>query len=138
MSPSKAPKVIAVEVVATRPTEADQAAIAHLSVEANRPLPPVAYVVKLRFQAMPPVTSHGWALYVNGFRIPKYWQYEHGIYFKVFDAQFFADHKGQRLRFSQNGSEFVDTGKRLAEPPETNVKSKRDARSLPLQADVLR
>jgi hypothetical protein len=36
-----------------------------------------------------------------------------GIYFKVFDPQFFQDHQGQSLRFSQNGTEFTDTGLKL-------------------------
>jgi hypothetical protein len=138
MQPSTPPKVIAVEVVATRPTEADSAAIAHLSAEAGRRLPQVAYVVKVRFKTMPPVTSQGWALYVNDFRIPKYWEYKDGIYFKVFDPQFFADHKGQRLRFSQNGSDFIDTGKKLAAPAAAAAKSGRNTGRLPLQADVVR
>ena len=136
MQPSIPPKVIAVEVVTAQPTEADRATIAHLSAETSRFLAQVAYVIKLRFQTKPPVTSHGWALYVNDFRIPKYWEYEHGIYFKVFDPQFFADHKGQKLRFSLNGTNFIDTGKKLAVPPATTSKGK--GVRLPPQAEVLR
>ncbi len=137
MQPSAPPKVIGVEVVTAQPTEADSAAIMHLSAEASRPLPQVAYLVKLRFQTKPPVTSQGWALFVDDFRIPKYWEYEHGIYFKVYDAQFFADHKGQQLRFSQNGTEFIDTGIKLPAPPSARAKAKGKAGPLPLQADVL-
>ena len=138
MQPSTPPKVIAVEVLAAQPTEADSAAIVHLSAEASRLLPQVAYVIKIQFKTKPPVTSQGWALYVNDFRIPKYWEYEHGIYFKVFDSQFFADHKGQQLRFSQNGIDFIDTGIKLAGPAPTTAKSRGNAGRLPLQADVLR
>ena len=119
MQPSTPPKVTAVEVVAAQPTEADSAAVAHLSAEARRPLPQVAYLVTVRFETMPPATSQGWALYVKDLRIPKYWEYEHGIYFKVFDSQFFADRQGQQLRFSQNGSDFIDTGMKLAAPAST-------------------
>ena len=134
-----APKAVAVEVVATQPTDADRAAIAHLSTSAGRALQPVAYVVKVRFKSMPPVTSEGWALYVNDFRIPKYWEYKDGIYFKVFDPQFFLDHQGERLRFSQNGSDFVDTGLRLRRPASRARKgARRAAAKLPLQADVLK
>ncbi|HXP84060.1 MAG TPA: hypothetical protein VN841_05035 [Bryobacteraceae bacterium] len=132
------PKVIGVEVVTAQPTEADSAAIKHLSAEAGRLLPQVAYVVKVRFRTKPPVSSQGWALYVNDFRIPKYWEYEHGIYFKVFDAQFFADHKGHKLRFSHNGNDFIDTGTKLPAPPPAAAKSKRNAVRLPLQAELLR
>jgi hypothetical protein len=131
------PKVTAVEVVSAQPTEADSAAIAHLSTEAGRLLPHVAYVVKVQFKTKPPVTSQGWALYVHDFRIPKYWEWEHGIYFKVFDAKFFDDHKGQKLRFSQNGVTFIDTGMKLPAPAPVAAKSKNALR-LPPQAELLR
>jgi hypothetical protein len=132
------PKAVAIEVVATQPTDADRAAIAHLSTRDGRGLAPVAYVVKVRLKSMPPITSRGWALYVDDLRIPKYWQYREGIYFKVFDPQFFLDHQGGRLRFSQDGSDFVDTGLRLSRPASRAKKgSRRAAAKLPLQADVL-
>ena len=137
MQPSMPPKVIAVEAIGAQPTEADSAAIAQLSAEMSRPLEQVVYIVKLRFKTRPPVTSQGWALYVGDFRIPKYWEYEHGVYFKVFDPKFFADHKGRRLRFSQNGKEFIDTGKRMTAPDEP-AKRRGKAPRLPIQAEVLR
>jgi hypothetical protein len=121
MHPPAPPKITAVEVVATQPTEADSAAIAHLSAEANKSLPQVAHVVKVRLKTKPPVTSMAWALYVNDVLIPKYWEYKDGIYFTVLDPQFFADHKGKRLRFSQNGTDFHDSGFKLAAPPAATV-----------------
>jgi hypothetical protein len=99
-------------------------------------LPQVAYFVKVRLESIPPATSQGWALYVNDFRIPKYWEYKQGIYFKAFDSQFFEDHRGHKLRFSPNGSDFIDTGIELAGPPP--AAESKDARKLPLQADVLK
>ena len=145
MEPSKPPKITAVEAIAAQPTEADSAAIAHLSAESNRSLPQVVYVVKVRLKTRPPATSMGWALYVNNVLIPKYWEYDEGIYFTVLDPQFFADHKGKRLRFSQNGVDFHDTGMKLPAPtaPAAASKSKGKAAKgktapLPLQADVLK
>jgi hypothetical protein len=100
----------------------------------------VAHIVKVKLKTKPPATSQAWALYVGDFRIPKYWEYEQGIYFKIVDPQFFADHKGQKLRFSQNGTDFIDTGKRLTgpEPAPAAPKSKKKAPRLPAQADVLK
>ena len=140
MQPPSPPKITAVEIVAAQPTDADSAAIAHLSAETNRSLPQVVYVVKVRLKTKPPATSMAWALYVNDVLIPKYWEYEDGIYFTVLDPQFFADHKGKRLRFSLNGIDFHDTGMKLAAPPATAAvsKSKGKAARLPLQADVLK
>ena len=148
MQPPAPPKITAVEVVAAQPTEADSAAMAQLSAETNRSLPQVAYVVKVRLKTKPPVTSMAWALYVSDVLIPKYWEYEDGIYFTVLDPQFFADHKGKRLRFSQNGIDFFDTGMKLAAPTAPAAASKANGKAarsskgkaarLPLQADVLK
>lgn len=117
MQPPSPPKIATLEVVPAQPTEADRMAIAHLSAQSSRSLPDVSYVVKVKLKAKPPVTSMAWGLYVNDVRIPKYWEYEDGIYFTVLDPQFFAEHKGGRLRFSQDGAEFHDTGMKLPGPP---------------------
>jgi hypothetical protein len=115
MQPPEPPKITAVEVTAAQPTEADSAAIAHLSAASNRSLPQVVYVVKVRLKSKPPATSM---------------------------AQFFADHKGQRLRFSQNGVDFHDTGVKVpapAAPAKSKGKAAKSKRArLPLQADVLK
>jgi hypothetical protein len=128
------PNAVGVEVVATRPTASDRAAIDHLTRTAGRVLAPVTYVVKVRLDPMPPATSTGWALYVDDFRIPKYWEYPEGIYFTMFDPQFFQDHRGGALRFSSNGTDFIDTGLVLGE---VEVVA-QDTADLPEQADVLR
>jgi len=116
MQPPAPPKINAVEVEAAKPTEADRMAIARLSAETNRSLPQVSYTVKVQIKTKPPVTSMAWALYVDDVLIPKYWEYEDGIYFTVLDPQFFADHKGKPLRFSQNGIDFFNTGMKLPAP----------------------
>ena len=67
------------------------------------------YVVKVRLKAKPPVTSMAWALYVGDELVCKYWEYTDGIYFTVFDPQFFIRHKGKQLRL-QNGIDFLSTG----------------------------
>jgi hypothetical protein len=134
---------VAVEVVATQPTDADHAIIGQLTARDGRALPPVAYVIKVRLRTMPPPTARGWALYVGEFRIPKYWEYRVGIYFKVFDPQFILDHQGERVRFSQDDTHFVDTGLRLTRPPALpgtargRTRARTGPDSLPLQSEVL-
>ena len=124
MQPPTPPKITGVEVVPVEPNEADSAAIAQLSADTNRSLPQVAQVVKVRIRSKPPVTSMAWGLYVNDTLIRKYWEYEDGIYFTVLDPQFFSDHKGEPLRFSQNGVDFFDTGMKLPAPTETAAASR--------------
>jgi len=125
------PKIAAVEVVPAQPTEADRAAIAHIGVREAK----AVYVVKVRLKAKPPVTSMAWALYVDDERVAKYWEYTDGIYFTVFDPQFFVRHQGKRLRFSYDGTDFFDTGVDLAPAPSV---TDSNATRLPLQADVLK
>jgi hypothetical protein len=137
MSPSAPPKAVAIEVVATQPTEADREVIAHLKARDNKGIPEVAYLVKIRFETAPVATSQGWALYVNDQRIPKYWGYKDGIYFKVFDPQFFDDHHGEPLRFSLDGTELVDTGLKLEKPKATARKTVREGAKLPSQTKAL-
>jgi len=138
MTPLTPPKVTSVEVVATQPTDADRGAIAHLSARASAPLPEVTYLVKIAFEEMPPVTSQGWALYVNDERIPKYWAYSNGIYFKVFDPSFLAEHNGQALRFSLDGVHFIETGKKLVVPKPKSQRAAHSAAKLPPQSEVLK
>jgi hypothetical protein len=107
------PKAVAVEVVAARPSETDRATIAHMSAHLNRPIRDEVYLVKVRLETLPPAAGLAWALYLDNYRVPKYFAYRDGVYFKVHDPQFLAEHEGQSLRFSLNGTEFVDTGLKL-------------------------
>ena len=138
MNPFTPPKVVAVEVVPSQATDSDRGVIAHLKARDNAPLHDVAYVVKIEFAEMPPATSHAWGLYVKDLRIPKYWAYKDGIYFKVFDPNFFAEHDGQPIRFSMDGVEFIDTGKKLVAPKPRGMKAAAHMSKLPLQEDVLK
>ena len=133
-----APKAVAVEVVAARPSETDSATIKHMSAQLNRPIRDEVYLVKVRLETMPPATGRAWALYLNGYRVPKYFAYEKGVYFKVFDPQFLAEHDGQSVRFSLDGTEFLDTGLKL-EKTKAVVEAAALAKSpLPEQADALK
>ena len=124
------PQAVAVEVVAAQPTETDTALIAQLALPATKDRAAAAYIVKVRLKAVPVATSLGWALYVGELRIPKYWEYTKGIWFKVFDPRFFADHAGAKIRFSSDGVEFIETGLTLGGPdaaPKAAKRAKADA-----------
>lgn len=135
--PSAPPKALSAAVVATQPTDADTPMLARLSTEVNRQLPAAAFIVKIELEALPEPTGDGWALYVGDTRIPKYWEYPGGIYFKVLDQAFLAEHQGQPLRFSHNDKDFVNTGVNLPGPGSTPAGAAIGGRSLPLQSDVL-
>jgi len=137
MQPINPPEAIAVEVVPAQATQADSALIAQLDAQLGTSLPGVAYIVKVQLKVMPEATSQGWALYIGDFRVPKYWAFRSGIYFKVFDPRFFEEHGGAKLRFSQDGTEFVDTGLKLGAPPAAHARG-RGAGQLPRQDDLLR
>jgi hypothetical protein len=135
--PSAPPKAISAQVVATQPTAADKPMLASLSSELNRSLPASAFIVKIKLDKVPEPTGAGWALYVGDTRIPKYWEYPGGIYFKVLDDTFLAEHRGKPLRFSQDDRTFVKTGVKLPGPESPGPTDSRRARGLPLQSEVL-
>jgi hypothetical protein len=115
--PVSPPVAVAVEVVATQPVDADAAALAPVRRQSGPEAVPITYLVKVQLAAVPPATGSGWALYVEDFRIPKYWQYVAGIFFKIYDPQFFADHAGGALRFSADaGAHFIETDLTLTGP----------------------
>ena len=135
--PTAPPKVVSAQVVATQPTDADKPMLASLSSELDRRLPASAFIVKIRLDKVPEPTGAGWALYVGDTRIPKYWEYPGGIYFKVLDDTFLAEHRGKPLRFSQDDRTFVKTGVTLPGPESPGPSDSRGARRLPLQSEVL-
>lgn len=135
---STVPKVVSVEVVPARPTETDKTMIAQLAAEAERPISDAAFIVKIALDTIPPPTARGWALYVGDTRIPKYWEYPGGIYFKVLDEAFLAEHQRQKLRFSENGVDFIDTGVKLPAPEASPAGRAAKVRSLPAQSEVLK
>ena len=104
----------------------------------RKTLPGPAYIVKVELKTLPEPTSRGFALYVGDLQIPKYWTYRQGIWFKVFDPQFFVEHKGEPIRFSLNDTEFVKTRLKLTVPKMAKTKGGRTAARLPAQEDVLK
>ena len=132
------PKAVAVEVVAAQPTADDMVLVAGLAAEKGKPLPGAAYIVKVKLASVPEPTSRGFALYVGDLRIPKYWEYPQGIWFKVFDPDFFAACKGRKLRFSPDDVHFTDTGLTLAAPKVPAKNAARGAARLPSQDEVLK
>lgn len=133
--PPTPPNAIAVDVLATQPTDADNTVIARLS-EAGRDVTPAAYLVRIELDTVPEPTSTGWALYIDDFRVPKYWEYKDGIYFKVYESQFFADHAGGTLRFSSDGTTFIETGLTLSQP-DVMASPSADSNDLPQQREIL-
>jgi hypothetical protein len=136
MAPANTPKATGVEIVATQPTDADRTTIAHLSARDRKSLPPVAYIVKIGLEKLPPATGSLWWLYLGDHRVAKYRDYKGGIFFKVFDPQFFQDHQGQAIRFSADGKDFVETGLKLTAPPAAPAAAAPSR--LPRQEDVLK
>jgi hypothetical protein len=138
MAPLTPPKAVGIDVVVAQATESDRAVLAHIRARDNKTLPEVVYLVKVRFETVLSPSSHGWALYLDSYRVPKYWAHKEGIYFKVHDPQFFADHKGHELRFSLDDTRFIDTGLKLELPQAQAAKASGPPSTLPLQADALK
>jgi hypothetical protein len=133
MPASEFPTVATVEVIPTQPKPADLKNIEHIAATEGVSLDQVAYVVKITFESMPPVSSQGIELYLDDYRVRKYWGFQGGIYFKVYNPRFFAKHGGKQIRFCLAGEQCQDTGFRL---PRTE--GRRSARAVPKKEAAIR
>ena len=133
------PTVSTVEVVATQPTAVDLRNLNNLRSTAESQIDNVAYIVKLDLDNLPATSSLGFNIYVGEFRIRKYSGCRGGIYFKVYNSQFFSEYGGQSIRFSIDGITFQDSGQRLPEVNEmpSSRLADRDFSSLPSQEEVI-
>lgn len=133
------PEVSAVEIVATQPTEADLRSIENMRLTEDSQIRNVTYIIKLALENIPEISSLGFNVYVGEFRVRKYSGCRGGIYFKIYDPQFFSEHAGQNIRFSIDGITFQDSGQRLPEVEDMSSLSLADSDlgSLPTQKQVL-
>jgi hypothetical protein len=134
------PQVANVEVVATQSQPADSEKVAYLkTVNNNADLKDVTYIVKVNLSAPMPATSMGFTLYVGDYRVNKYAAFPGGIYFKVYDPDFFVEHGGESIRFSMGGMAARETGVRLPLQSGTDAVSRAlQAPELPTQEQLLR
>lgn len=134
----KMPDIEAVHVIATRPLAQDLPRMISTSPLEDTARTPV-YVVRIRLGGNLS-TGHsggGFDLYVGDARISKFYGWPGGIYFKIYDREFFERHKDHTIRLSIDGQNFKDTGQVLEEPV-LAPPSILEASPLPTQESVLR
>jgi hypothetical protein len=104
-------RVSAIEVRAAQPKAADTRKIQFIAETRDASLEEIAYIVKLYVEDVERFyTSLGYRLFVGDYEIKKYAGFKNGIYFKVYDPDFLAQHAGEKVQFTIDGVEFVDTG----------------------------
>jgi hypothetical protein len=132
------PQVENVEVVATQSQPADSEKVAYLRTT-NVALNDVTYIVKVNLSAPMPATSAGFSLYVGDYRVNKYSAYPGGIYFKVYDPNFFVEHVGEPIKFSVAGMPAQETGSRLPMLSGADAATRElQPAELPTQEQILR
>jgi hypothetical protein len=137
MIPITYPQIAHVEVVATQSNPADTEKITFLKTT-NAALQDVTYIVKVDLSAPLPITSAGFALYVGNYQVKKYSAFPGGIYFKVYDPNFFVEHAGEPLKFSVAGMAAQETAYRLPGLPEEGATALEQVSELPTQEQLLR
>lgn len=133
------PTVSAIEVVATQPTEADFRTIKYMQSTGNFQVGNATYIVKLNLDNIPEISSLGFLVYVGEFRVRKYSECKDGIYFKIYEPQFFSEHAGQNIRFSIDGTIFQDSGQHLPTVDDMSslTLAESEVNPLPTQEQVL-
>lgn len=92
----------AVKLVAAEPESADLERLTFLRQNKEPQLEDVVYLVKVYMTGVP-ITSTGMMLFVGKELISKYWAFNGGIYFIVYNPDFFVTHKNDFIRYSLDG-----------------------------------
>jgi hypothetical protein len=126
-----------IQIVPTRPEEADLRKIRYYAAEKGIPVQEVSYIVKLYISSAPIYDNLGFELYVGNEKIRKYSQFKNGIYFKINDSHQLSVLQGQKVRFRRPGSErFIETD--VVFPSEEVTEQLLEPKQLPTQEEVLR
>lgn len=133
------PEITNVEVIPTQPKPADVRSIEYIQTTNNITLDNVTYIVKISLKNPLPVTSQGFTLFLDNYRVSKYFQFPGGIYFKVYDPNFLTERAGNKLLFSIPGVGVRDTGYQLPDNSTSLVETigTRSTSILPTQEEVL-
>ena len=106
------------------------------SARRRRARAPVAYVIKIRLETMPPATRRVGRCTSDDFRIPKYWEYQEGIYFKMSIPSSSRTTRRTTALLSRAGTEFIETGLTLSRPDVVPESVTADT-ELPTQREAL-
>lgn len=117
MSTQNTIKVTSVKVVAVQTERADIKRLEFLRTSENISVEDRYYIVKVYLEKQIPVSAETLRLYVGREEIPKFGGFSGGLYFKVYEPQFFENHAGDSLCFSPDGRMFFDTGAVLPRKP---------------------
>lgn len=99
-----------IEIIPTLTLPEDSQNITYLnSIEPNN-INETTYVVKIWLMNKITVTNVSIDLLFNEYRVRKYYEFDGGIYFKVFNPRFFEKHSNKEIFFLVGNVELVETG----------------------------
>ena len=135
------PKISSVKVVSVRPESMDKKRLQFAYQGRNEATPNAMFLVKIYFQEGMLATGQGAALYIGDRWVRKYTAFPGGIFFNVYEPDFFETHAGSMIRFSTDHEKFYDTNMRLpARPRATSAEGATVVAdtSLPSKAEALK
>ena len=133
--------VTSVEAISIQPEQADMKKLTYLRTHMKRSMDDAYTIVKLFLSEPLPMGAESPRLYVGDEEIMKYGGFAGGIYFKVYDPQFFEQHSGDAIYSSTDGYTLLDTGHTLplapSSPTTEDVATVVQAKSLPTKREML-
>jgi hypothetical protein len=129
-----------VEVVPTRPSEAELRKIRHLKAAGKEAMEQATFVVKIYLDEPVEPLGFGYPLYIGEHRIRKYTEFPGGIYFKIHNGTVLRSLAGRRIRFGAPvEAGFVDTGSDFptVDPAELLRVSLESRKDLPTRLEAL-
>jgi hypothetical protein len=108
-------KIMSVKVVAVEPEQSDVSRLEHLRNEVEPKLENVIFLVKIYMSGIP-ISGTGMSLFIGDEKIPKYWPFNGGVYFIIYEPEFFVKHKHSFIGFSLDGD--ITVKKSVSQIPE--------------------
>ena len=113
----KTPAVKRVDIVRARPEAGDTRSIESIEKRENVSLDRAAWMVVLSLDYVPEPGGQMLSLHLDDYWVRKYWAFDGGIYFKVYNPRFFVKHGGKTFRFVAEDGTVIRTGEYLPKAP---------------------
>ena len=139
MSSDRIPQIKSMQIVAIRPEGADEQRLQFVHAGKEGVVPRAMYVVKVYLQEGIPATGQAVALYVGETWIRKYFAFSGGIFFNIYEPDFFQKNANATIRFTADHTKYFDSSVRLSMPvQEADAASADSTSALPTKHEALR
>lgn len=103
-------KALSINIVPAAPSDWDMENINLINEQEGTNKSGTVFLVEIDLEGDIPATATAVDLYLNEYKVRKYYQTTGGIGFKVYNPRFLLKHSNKNIRFVINNDEVIETG----------------------------